>query len=1163
MNKKGIGTAAIISIILGLIVIASMGGVLWKNKAFIAEKIFGKEILPTPPAEGEFVPYEIEYTEEELQIMDSMNALTCAINAVASDRFDTSACRQAEDEEKKQAEETKEEKAQEAEKPPVPAPTGSAVASSLAGKWAPKKAQFGGVTVECGQKYQLGMEEYYTLDDIGKFVEDCALRSNLADVDTFCGKIFPRPPDPHNITPAVVYTEKDVVNWLKENAVPSVRQAIEDGDLDIDFEIPVYNSYTSGVFVCADDDLRWGTDRQVRLYANPDYDSGCEEKYEEWRKVTKGNFRSQSCTVYNFQLPQEITDEGSWNPVTWIAGYNDPKYVAYYEAFPEGMDKFWHVDGISMMTFGLIVGTAAFDIVPLVGKGVGKAVSGILKKGGKEAGEEVVKQTAKTGLREFLENLAKKGVKRTVQKEIVTESLEGVGGGVSRKVAAEAADIADNKLPGFFKRMRAKISPDYRQKLINDLATDFKKLDLSDAIPDETFAKNFVDDAAAKAGKPDVDVLFKEKELLDSYNADDIMTEFDVEVWEQEFKEQVGKSIKEVKDDVAWLSKAQKEMAEAYPDKLARDMAEESFEGFTKKISKAEMRRYAQQMAVKRFMKGMFSEGFEKMSKEQIQQNMDEAFKKFSSLSLLGRRRAVDKAAELSKDLIDADGFIDFSKIAGRPITDSKLKSQLTMDFMDAITTTQGMQITGAMKKAGWTMAKGLKAGTVGPGKARYWILDLVGIPRFARIGKTAITEATPLKQVIPVYSQLRWATKTGATTVGELGGWVKDHKYAVIALLALYGSAQDAAGEKFRPVGINSLGVDMPYIYTDPAPWNLINETQKYFIAPIDQGGDLRHQRLYLVSPCKANLIIKKDLCECNRMPLGIQHYRFSKENNPMDVKGVVLNMERLEDDQFVLDWAKKHFSEWFDMPEDEAVKSAKSFLLEEIPSKNYVSAIRNKHEFLKELDPDLHKINTVNQAMLAISRYMIMNWFDNRINGIALGATGGLFSRGEEQKEFLPYLMWQMYEPFYNLDGVTKQCFSRDFFGDVFSAGAGIYKELSGEKVKISENVFAHPVFKTDCITVQIQRIAGEDANYCIDEYPYVDTLRVASLAVQVVASVALTAVTGGAAAPVTTALVLASASVGGGFAEEYIARNAKWPAHNKEGLPPPVGKGLPIAK
>ncbi|MBW3004426.1 hypothetical protein KY310_01170, partial [Candidatus Woesearchaeota archaeon] len=1107
----------IIAIILGLIVIASIGGLLWQQKGYIAEKIFGKEIFPTPPKEGEFVPYEPELTEEEIQITDSMNALTCAINTVSSDKIDLSACQGYA--EKREEEAKKEEKPEEKlEEPQVSAPTGSAVAASLAGVWEGEVANFGGVTVDCRESYSLGEDKPYTLEDVGKFVESCAIRSNLADTDTYCGKVFMRKPPEEFVS----FTKEQLVDWLKKNADERVKKSINDGDLVITFELPVLINHVNEFHVCADNDAT----NEIYLYVSQfGYDTDCSDAYFEWSEATKRNYQAKSCIVQGFSLPQKITSEGSWNPVTWIAGYNDPQYIAYYEAFPQGVDKYWHVDGVSIMTVGLIAGTAVFDLVPLVGKAGSKIVSRVMKEGAEETAEQLTKQTIKTGLTGFLKSIAGKGLKRTVQKEVLTEGLENVGVGVSRKLATEVADTADNYVVGFFRSMRARWSDKYRKELVEEMTKKIKQLDLTGQPMDPAFYTSKLDDAARKLGRnPD--------ELFD---ADSYLKELAEETDEaQKFilEKTLPAPKAQLEQDAILFRKIHQEIQEEYTDQLARDMAEKSVEGFTRKVTKAELKEFSETVAVKSFLKGMFSEGMEKMSQDQIRKNMQEAFKKFSSLSMLERRRAVKKAAELSKKFVDPDGFIDFTKITGKALKDSKAKQQLTEEFMEAITYSEGIAMSDAMRKAGFSAAQGLKEGTVGPGKVS-WVLDLAGVPRLWRVGK----ELTKFPITgLPVYSQAKWMARTGATTVGELAGWVKNHKYAIIAMMALYGSSVDGAQEKFRPVGVNTLGVDMPYIYSDPAPWELIKETQPYYIAPVDQGGNLRHERLYLVSPCKADLIIQKDICECHRVPLGIQHYRFNEDNFEMDVRGVNLDLELLSDDEFVY----KTYIEKFDINLDELTEKEKSEWLERKKQSIKTIGLQNpylyiQNPFLRTLVPDVSKITTLKDAIIAHYRLLIVDFYDQRINGLSMGGYKGLVQE--------TYRVWETYEPFYDLSGVQKECVNRETFEDVI----GLAKIAFVGEVSLNENVFAHPAYKADCITVQVQRLPGDDANYCIDEYPYTTTLRYGAFAVQVAASVAISVFTGGIATP----LMLAGTSVGMGIAEEVIARQAKWPAYNTQGL------------
>ncbi|MBD3304647.1 hypothetical protein GF343_05910, partial [Candidatus Woesearchaeota archaeon] len=457
MNKKGIGTAAVISIILGLIVVASMGGVLWKNKAFIAEKIFGKEILPTPPGEGEFVPYEIEYTEEELQIMDSMNALTCAINSIAVGKFDPSDTRLCPEQKK----EEKETQPPEEKKEETPEVSLSSVTGAITGFFAkitgmassnPKVAKYGDVEVSCngkrietiylgsktGKKINSWKEDYTDLIDpslgyvpaqniaakqVGDSILDCWIQyKDVEDKESYykCDILNAYPllgiqeKDNKKTFNPIVITEGGIIIYLN--------QIIRSNDPRKDAAKELLSTWQGALYkgtnririkdtpilrdeynLCGEDKGDTETDnicgKTSHSFGRNKYcmyfDTG--ETIVTRDVITIADCRefvakdTFTCNVKNFQLPQEITEEGSWNPLTWVAGYNDPKYIAYYEAFPDGMDKFWHVDGISMTTVGLIVGTAAVDLVPLVGKGVGKAVSSVLRRGGKEVGEEVVK----------------------------------------------------------------------------------------------------------------------------------------------------------------------------------------------------------------------------------------------------------------------------------------------------------------------------------------------------------------------------------------------------------------------------------------------------------------------------------------------------------------------------------------------------------------------------------------------------------------------------------------------------------------------------------------------------------------------------------------------------------------------------------------------------
>lgn len=274
------------------------------------------------------------------------------------------------------------------------------------------------------------------------------------------------------------------------------------------------------------------------------------------------------------------------------------------------------------------------------------------------------------------------------------------------------------------------------------------------------------------------------------------------------------------------------------------------------------------------------------------------------------------------------------------------------------------------------------------------------------------------------------------------------------------------------------------------------------------------------------------------------------------MDVRGVTINMDLLKDDDFVYEHFNKLYEWDIDkLTEQEKKKRLESTIksMERIGAGNQYLFIRNS--FLREIIPaDFSKIKDLKEAYIARERMRVVDFFDSNIAGFFLGGAKQFYHIGEEAGTVkTSYRQWAEFEPFYDLEGIQKECISRDGWTNAMSWAAVAFADVEDDPLK-------HPAYKASCITVQIQRIPGDDANYCIDEYPYVQTLRYGAIGVQVALSVAVTAITAGAAAPVT-AVLLATTSVGAGALEEIIARRAKWPAYNREGIPP--NAKVPIAE
>ena len=99
------------------------------------------------------------------------------------------------------------------------------------------------------------------------------------------------------------------------------------------------------------------------------------KKINEGPVTVKCDSSTQTCGVCDFELPQNISRdyEGAF---AWFSGYGDPKYVVYYEAFPEGEDEAWTISPLDV----------SFTTIALVNVGVhaGMPIGGyILKQGGK------------------------------------------------------------------------------------------------------------------------------------------------------------------------------------------------------------------------------------------------------------------------------------------------------------------------------------------------------------------------------------------------------------------------------------------------------------------------------------------------------------------------------------------------------------------------------------------------------------------------------------------------------------------------------------------------------------------------------------------------------------------------------------------------------------
>lgn len=101
--------------------------------------------------------------------------------------------------------------------------------------------------------------------------------------------------------------------------------------------------------------------------------------------------KAPKCKVIGFELPQDIQRTLAQK---WIEGFGDPKYILYYESFPEGEGKYWTANLLSTSAVPMVLsGVASFVLGPA--GGLGKQTSAAIKQG---MGKQFVKQIAKDSL---------------------------------------------------------------------------------------------------------------------------------------------------------------------------------------------------------------------------------------------------------------------------------------------------------------------------------------------------------------------------------------------------------------------------------------------------------------------------------------------------------------------------------------------------------------------------------------------------------------------------------------------------------------------------------------------------------------------------------------------------------------------------------------------
>ena len=137
-----------------------------------------------------------------------------------------------------------------------------------------------------------------------------------------------------------------------------------------------------GVRVCGDNN----NVNEIHVISEEGNDDYCQVLEED---------QSVGFVVENFYLPQGIDYSGNWATAgveRWLNAYGDPQYLLYYEQFPEGEEEYWKASSYNVAVGTILTVEGIFfvlDTIPFLGKitkiGLGKVfripiVSKALKK---------------------------------------------------------------------------------------------------------------------------------------------------------------------------------------------------------------------------------------------------------------------------------------------------------------------------------------------------------------------------------------------------------------------------------------------------------------------------------------------------------------------------------------------------------------------------------------------------------------------------------------------------------------------------------------------------------------------------------------------------------------------------------------------------------------
>ncbi len=388
-GRKAFTWSAILTIVLGLFVLIALalgpGRVTYE---FAKEKFFGEKGLFAKPPRGDFVPWTgPELTQDDILALDSMAALQCAASGTAAGAIllgdgtaNDAVCPQ--NREGGHAREVR---------------SGSVC--------------YGGACASCrGIKQRtitLPGDAQENAVRLANTMLTCMQHAKLGKLATQTGEYFNCAViDPSDLRETLTYAQ--------------VKEKLAERD----------SEGTVGGSIEWDSDILPDPSKRYCVYYDKDWGSWDDIAVGECAADIRGSFE---CTVTNFQLPQQIEygAESLLYPPAWLAGYGDPRYLAYYESLPPEAADAWHTDAIDLGAY-LIIGSGLLNMIGAPGGA--KAIKEAAKEGAQKGFLTVAKSQLKAalgamkhGIKEVAERLSRIGERNLLRTVILEDALRQGG----------------------------------------------------------------------------------------------------------------------------------------------------------------------------------------------------------------------------------------------------------------------------------------------------------------------------------------------------------------------------------------------------------------------------------------------------------------------------------------------------------------------------------------------------------------------------------------------------------------------------------------------------------------------------------------------------------------------------------------------------------------